>query len=170
MHRILIIGSGGAGKSTFAARLARRTALPLVHLDALYWRPGWVEPQPAEWEATIDQLIAGEKWILDGNYGRTLERRLARCDTVIFLDLPRRICLMRVFRRRLRFRGRARPDMNQGCPERLDAKFLWWIWTYPSRRRPHILTRLAQLPPSQQAIVLSSDAAIESFLRSIAPQ
>ena len=95
MNRVLIIGSGGSGKTTLARRLAERTGLPLIHLDALYWRPGW-DPTPGdEWRARIAALVRGERWIIDGNYGGTLDLRLEACDTVIFLDVSRWVCLWR---------------------------------------------------------------------------
>jgi len=169
MRRVLVIGSGGAGKSTFAARLAERTGLPLIHLDALYWRPGWVEPAKEEWTRRVAQLVADDRWIMDGNYGGTLESRLAACDTVVFLDLPRALCLRRVIGRRIRFRGRARPDMAPGCPEQLSWEFLHWIWSYPATRRPGILRRLAGLRPDQRAVVLQSVSEVARFLDSLPP-
>jgi adenylate kinase family enzyme len=167
MKRILVIGSGGAGKSTFAARLAERTGLPLVHLDALYWRPGWVEPCKDEWASRIDELIAAERWIIDGNYGGTLERRLAACDTVIFLDISRWICLWRVIQRRIQHRGRARPDMSAGCQEQLPWDYLWWIFSYRSKRRPTILRRLSELGPEQRSTILQTRRAVNDFLGSV---
>jgi adenylate kinase family enzyme len=88
MRKVLVIGSGGAGKSTFASRLSRRTGLSLIHLDSLYWRPGWLETPAAEWDQTIEHLLRGDTWIMDGNYGRTLERRLAACVRVCAIDGP----------------------------------------------------------------------------------
>lgn len=166
MQRVLVIGAGGAGKSTFAVRLGQRTGLPVVHLDREYWQPGWVEPAPATWAATVERLVGAERWILDGNFGGSLDRRLDACDTVVFLDMPRWSCLSRVVKRRLRHPGRARADMTPGCNERLSFDFLWWIWTYPKRRRPHVLRRLQQLRADQMAVVLRSDAEVESFLDS----
>jgi adenylate kinase family enzyme len=170
MRRVLVIGSGGAGKSTFATRLAALTGLPLVHLDALYWQRGWIEPSKELWAQAVERLAAAEQWIMDGNYGGTLEMRLAKCDTVIFLDLPRRLCLWRVTLRRIRFHGRARPDMTQGCDERLTWPFILWIWSYRRERRPKILRRLEELRQDQQAVVLRTDAEIEAFLHSVGPQ
>lgn len=164
MQKILVIGAGGAGKSTLAAQLAERTGLPLIHLDSLYWRPGWVEPPAAEWEATVDRLLLGERWVIDGNYGGTLERRLQACDTVLFLDLPRALCVARVLKRWLRYRGRSRPELTLGCPERLSWAFLCWVWTYRQRRRPRILERLARLRADQRVIVLSSPTQVTQFL------
>ena len=164
MQRVLVIGSGGAGKSTFAAQLAQRTGLPLIHLDRHYWRAGWIEPAKDEWLAKVDELVAGERWIMDGNFGGTMERRLAACDTVVFLDVSRWVCLWRVISRRLRHRGEARPDMTPGCHERLDASFLWWIFNYPERSKPKVLRRLAALRPEQRVVVLHSRREVEAFL------
>ena len=164
MQRILVIGSGGSGKTTVARQIARRLELPIVHLDALYWQPGWRATEKPAWEAIVRELIAAPRWVMDGNYGGTLDLRLARCDTVVFLDLPRVVCLWRVVKRWLTFRGRTRPDMTQDCPERIDWEFIRWIWTYPARRRAAILRRLAAIRSDQRAIVLSSDAEIRRFV------
>ena len=154
MRRVLVIGSGGAGKSTLAARIAARTGLPLIHLDACYWRAGWIETPAAEWSAEVARLTAGEAWVMDGNYGGTLDARLAACDTVIFLDLPRLVCLWGIVSRWLRWRGRARPDMTAGCPERLTWEFVRWVWTYPEARRPQVLARLGALEARGEKRVL----------------
>lgn len=167
MKRILVIGSGGAGKSTFAARLATVMGLPLIHLDAEYWQPGWVEPPKREWADKVEQLIAAECWVMDGNYGGTMEQRLAACDTVIFLDLPRWLCLWRVVKRYFRYRGQARPDMTPGCAEQLTLDFLWWIWNYPNQQRPQILARLALLEPGKRSVVLQSSAEIDTFFSAL---
>lgn len=136
MRRVVVIGSGGAGKSTFAAGLGRRAGLPVVHLDAVFWRPGWVPTPADEWRAAVAALVARPAWVLDGNYGGTLALRLVACDTAVFLDLPRRACLARVLGRWWRHRGCARPDMCPGCPGRTSGEFLWWVWTHPAERRP----------------------------------
>src|SRR5687767_8178275 len=86
--RVMIVGNGGAGKSTLARALGERTGLPVVHLDALYWQPGWVEPPREEWRATQRQQLAGSDWIADGNYGGTMEERLRLADAVVLLDHP----------------------------------------------------------------------------------
>jgi adenylate kinase family enzyme len=167
MQRVLVIGSGGSGKSTVAKEVARRLRLPLVHLDALYWQPGWRATPKSAWEGVVRQLVATPSWVMDGNYGGTLDVRLAACDTVVFLDLPRVTCLWRVLRRRLEFRRGTRPDVAPGCPERLTWEFVAWVWTYPGRRRPAILRRLAGLRPDQRAIVLSSKRSVRCFLEGL---
>ena len=164
MRRVLVIGSGGSGKTTFARALADKTKLPLIHLDALYWSAGWKPTPNEEWDRIVKGLIARDAWVMDGNYGRTLATRLAACDSVIFLDVSRYVCLWRVFRRWIAYRGRSRPDLAEGCPESLTWEFIWWIWTYPRRRRPDILRRLAELPASTQVVILSSQGAVRRYL------
>ena len=97
--RILIAGCPGSGKSTFAKSLSRRLELPLTHLDQLYWRPGWVHVDRAEFDSLLDSVLQKDAWILDGNFMRTLPRRMAACDTAVYLDFPRRTCLLGVLRR-----------------------------------------------------------------------
>lgn len=122
--RVLVVGSAGAGKTTFAVRLAALLDLPLIHLDFEYWRPGW-QPKPSdEWPMRVDELIAREAWVMDGNYGGTMERRLTRADAAVFLDVNRVRCLWRVVVRSLRYWRRSRPDLPPGCSERLD----WGFW------------------------------------------
>jgi adenylate kinase family enzyme len=162
MRRVVVIGSGGAGKSTFSRALGERTGLPVVHLDRLYWHAGWVETPKEEWRRTVGELLARDAWILDGNYSGTLDQRLAACDTAIFLDLPRTLCLRRAIARRLR--GGVRADVAPGCPERLSLEFLRWIWTYPAKRRPNVLARLASLRADQRAVILRSPAEVRAFL------
>src|ERR1051325_3370360 len=111
MQKILVIGSGGAGKSTFARRLGERLKLDVIHLDRLYWKPGWIETPKDEWRRLIQELLNREAWIMDGNYSGTLEMRMAACDTVIFLDIARSVCLWRVMKRSISYRKECRPDM-----------------------------------------------------------
>ena len=164
MKRVLVIGPGGAGKSTFARRLAERTGLPLIHLDRLYWRRGWQPTPEEEWRAKVQEIARGETWIMDGNYGGTLDLRLEACDTIVFLDVSRIVCLWRVLRRQLWHLGRVRPELAPGCPERIRWEFLTWIWTYPSRRGGRILQRLAALDGRKQVVILGTMHGIEDFM------
>jgi len=164
MKKILVIGSGGAGKTTFARKLGENLGIEVVHLDALYWRPGWIETPKNEWAETIDRMLERDAWIMDGNYSGTLARRLEACDTVVFLDLPRRICLWRVIKRLVMYRNTTRPDMADGCPEHFNLKFLVWIWNYPKRSRPRIVRLLGEERNSRKAIWLRTPAQIDRFL------
>lgn len=169
MERVIVIGSGGSGKSTFAAALARKLGIPLVHLDAIHWRAGWQPTPPDEWRERVRALAAEPRWVIDGNYGGTLDVRLERCDTVVFLDMPRWLCLWRVVKRQLRYLGRTRPDMAPGCHERLSWEFVSWVWAYRATSREGILRRLAALDRGQRVVVLGSPAAARRFLERAEP-
>lgn len=140
--RIAIVGSPGAGKSTLARALAARTGLPLVHLDQLHWQPGWTEPEEDEWQARVAAAAAGERWIIDGNYGSTFAPRLARADLVLWLDMPTSLCLWRVTARAVRGWGQVRPDMAAGCPEQLDPAFLLYVARFRADGRPRLMAAL----------------------------
>ena len=130
MHRVLVIGSPGAGKSTLARALATRTGLPLHNLDRMHWLPGWIERDRAAGLAELRGVLAQERWIIDGNYGSSLPERLTRADTVVWLDYPTSLCLARVFKRWWQYRGRSRPDMTEGCPENLNLEFLLYVLNF----------------------------------------
>jgi adenylate kinase family enzyme len=143
MERVLIIGPCGSGKSTLARELAPRMGLPLVHMDQLGWQAGWIETDKAELNARLAEVVAGERWLIEGNYGSTLGPRLERADTVIYLDFPVPLCLCRLTKRIITHRGHARPDMPEGCPERFDAAFLWYVMRWNSGPRPRTEAKLA---------------------------
>lgn len=164
MQRILVIGSPGAGKSTFSRALAERTGLPLIHLDRHHWGAGWTEPDPEAWEQQVRELVKRDRWIMDGNYGRTLELRLARADTVIELQCPAWRCLWRALRRAIEHRGRTRPDMAEGCPEHLNLPFLLYISSFPRRQRPVTEAKLTRF--SGRIIRLRSPREAQRFLAS----
>ena len=164
MKKILIIGSGGAGKSTFAKRLGKITGIGVFHLDKLYWRPGWIEPPKDEWQKTVETLLKAEEWIMDGNFGGTMEMRLAACDTAIFLDLPRTVCFYRILKRWLTYWNTNRPDMTMGCNEKIDFKFLKWIWDYPKKNKPAVEAKLKRIENDKTIIRLKSKKEVEDFL------
>ena len=164
MKRILVLGSGGAGKSTFARRLGELLNIEVKHLDKFYWRRGWTEPSKDEWLQIVDELTRGDSWIIDGNYGGTLEARLERCDTIILLDMPRWLCLWRVVKRPLLYRNGSRPDMAEGCPEQLDPEFLSWIWNYSRSSKPRIVRLISEYSESRRFVCLRSTAEVKRFL------
>ncbi len=164
MKKVLVIGSGGAGKSTFSRRLGALTGIKVFHLDKLYWQPNWTESPKAEWQKTLENLLVKDKWIMDGNFGGTIEIRLTACDTVILLDLPRTVCFYRVLKRRIKYRNTNRPDMTEGCNEKVDFEFLKWIWDYPKTKKPQIEEKLQKFKNEKTIIRLKSQKEIEEFL------
>ena len=164
MKKVLVIGSSGAGKSTFSRRLSEKTGLPLIHLDKLYWKPNWVETDKAEWKKIVEKALAGDSWIIDGNFSGTLPQRLEKCDAVIFLDLPRLLCIYRILKRVVTYQKGKRPDMADGCDEKFDWQFLKWVWNYPNRSKPKIEKLLAEHQNTKTIFRLKSTREIERFL------
>ena len=166
MERIVIIGCGGAGKSTLARRLGEKLDIPVVHLDKLWWKPGWVESTPEEFDEKLAAELEKPQWIIDGNFNRTMPQRLGKCDTVIYLDFSRLACLMGVFKRIITTHGKVRPDMGEGCPERFDVDFLKWIWYYNRNNREGNY-RLLNEAEGIGTIVLKNRRMVRRFLRSL---
>jgi adenylate kinase family enzyme len=110
-RRVIVTGMAGSGKSTFSLALAAKTGLPVIHLDLHFWKPGWVAPPETEWREKQCGVLAGDAWIADGNYRDTLDLRLERADTVVFLDLPWWLCAGRAFLRGFRMPS----ELTEGC-------------------------------------------------------
>lgn len=169
MQKIAIIGAGGAGKSTLTRQLGEILSLPVYHLDALYWKPNWTPTPLEDWEAIQETLVQQDAWILDGNYSNTLRIRFQAADTIIFLDYPGWLCLWRVLQRRWKYLGKTRPDMGKGCPEKIDAEFLYWVWNYRRTRRPGILQRLAAYKTSKTVFIFTSPTQTKRFIKQLKP-
>lgn len=166
MERILIIGCGGAGKSTLARQLGDKLNLPVVHLDKLFWHPGWVESPKEEIDEKIMAEMEKPQWIMDGNYNRTLPERIKHCDTIIYLDFSRVACLLGVLKRVITTYGTVRPDMGEGCPERFDLEFLKWVWNYNKDKRASNYALLDKATHAQ-TIVLKNRKMVKHFLQSL---
>ena len=163
-QRIMVIGCCGAGKSTLARALGERTGIEVIHLDAHYWQPDWTETAPEPWREIVRELAAGDRWIIDGNYGGTMDLRLARADLVIYLDYPTMNCLWRVLRRTHHYHGSPRPDMPDGCPERYDLEFLHYVATFNLTRRKFLLRKLEPLRTQKRVVILRNDREVTDFL------
>ena len=166
MERIIIIGCGGAGKSTLARQLGEKLNIPVVHLDKLFWKPGWVEETPEEFDRKLALELEKPRWIMDGNFNRTMPQRVEKCDTIIYLDFNRFTCLMGVIKRVITSYGKSRPDMGEGCPERVDWEFLKWVWNYNKDKRERNY-RLLNEATHAETIVLKNRRAVKKFLKSL---
>ncbi len=167
LRKFLVIGSGGAGKTTFANRLSQILGIEVIHLDSLYWQAGWVETPKPEWKLRVEELVSRNSWIMDGNYSGTLDLRIAACDTVIFLDIAPIICTWRVFKRLLKYRNQRRPDMAHGCHEKFNWEFFGWVWNYRNRSRPKVIKLLQENSDKKKIIWLRSNAQVKKFLVSL---
>jgi adenylate kinase family enzyme len=165
MERIAIIGCSGAGKSTLAERLSRRTGVPAVHLDVLFYRRGWTLAPKEMAVSSLQAALARDRWILDGNFLSAGDERFQRAQAVVFLDRSRATCFWRVVKRRLLARsGLSRADLPRGCTEALDIALLRWIWRYPRVERPLVLELLEGLASGVPTYHLRSNDEVERFL------
>ena len=166
-RRVLIAGCGGSGKSTLAREMGERTGLNVVHLDKLWWRPGWTNATREEFDAALERELAKPAWIIDGNYSRTFLRRLEYADFCVFLDIDAETCLRGARARVEAYKGKSRPDMAEGCPERMDAEFEQWIRDFKETQRPRVLEALKQSGVAHA--VFTSREAAWSWLDEVAP-
>jgi adenylate kinase family enzyme len=161
-RRIVVMGAPGSGKSTMARCLGARLGLPVFHLDQVWWRPGWVQAPAEEFAAEVERLVALPAWVIDGNYTATLAPRFRTADTVVYLDIPSWLSMMRVVVRMVRGYGRVRPDMPAGCAERIDFAFLVFTWRWNRERRVRNLGVVEEF--GGRKVVLRGPGAVRRFL------
>ncbi|MCK1791029.1 AAA family ATPase [Pseudomonas violetae] len=170
MQRIVILGNAGSGKSTLARALGKQLGLPVVHLDKLFWEPGWVEPDSEQFRERVREAIATDAWVCEGNYARrTFDLRLPRADLIIWLDTPRITCFTRVILRSIM--NQPRPDIAAGCSEKLDREFLTFlkfVWNFDRGYRPGIEAVRLAVGPQIPVIHLRATAHIQAYLHSLA--
>jgi adenylate kinase family enzyme len=168
MKRVLIIGSPGAGKSYLSRQLTQSTDLPLYHLDQMYWKPGWVERTREELIERINAVLPEDSWIIEGMYRGTLDLRLQRADTVLFLDYNYMRCLWGVIRRTLGSLNKVRPDMAEGCPERFDIDFFKYIGRFHKKDRFEVLEILEPYKSSKNIITFKKPKDVRQWLTTLA--
>ena len=164
MDRIVIVGCSGGGKSTLARALGARLGMPVIHLDVLFWKPGWRESEPLRFRLAVEAAVAGERWVSDGNFTGASAMRLARADTVVWIELPMALCLWRAVWRSLSNLRRARADLAPGCPEKIDFAFYRYIWTWNRLTRPKMQRAIDRFAGGARVIRLRSNRQIAAFL------
>jgi len=171
MQRVLVMGSSGSGKSTFARRLSEITGLPFVSLDGLFWKPGWVKSDTAEFRERLTEVALQPHWIMDGNFpSHLVELRRDACDTVIWFDLPRRTCMLGIMKRIAGSYGQVRPEMAEGCPEKIDFEFFRYVWTYRRQQRPKLVAYFQGLRADQSLVCFTARTQANDYLTEIARQ
>jgi adenylate kinase family enzyme len=171
MERILVMGSSGSGKSTFAQRLSAMTGIPMVSLDALFWKPGWTPSDAADFDIRVAEVARLPRWIMDGNYTSSGAGALRRsvADAIIWFDLPRRTCMTGIIARIATSYGCVRPEMAPGCPEKIDLEFFRYVWTYRRLQRPKLLRYFEGLRTDQALICFTNRAQADRYLSDLAP-
>ncbi len=158
MKKVLVIGCPGSGKSTFAKALHKITGIPLYHLDMMFWNPDKTTVEKSLFRERLSEVLHKDEWIIDGNYGSTMEMRMEACDTVAFLDYPTELCLDGVRQRR----GTVRSDMPWVETEE-DAEFIEFIKNYNAESRPKVMKLLDKYSNKDIFIFYNRDEA-DAFL------
>ena len=164
MKRVMIIGGPGSGKSTLAREMGARLGLPVTHIDQFQFEAGWVETNPAQRDGRIRMVIAGDSWIIDGNYSSTAQERMDRADTLIWLDVPIWKRIWRVMLRTARHYGQNRSELPAGCPERFSPDFFRYIVSSNKRQRAKAADRFATMSQRAEAFHLRSSRDVQTFL------
>lgn len=166
-RRILMLGCSGAGKSTLARQFGNRLRLPVHHLDALFWQPGWVIRPKPERLGIVESIMSADSWIIDGNYDSTMVQGIAGADAIVVLDFTPARCIWRVLKRRFSYHNRSRVDRAEGCREKLDLSHLWIVARYPRTKRPLVQQRVANRPPGTSLVTLRSPGEVTALLQAI---
>lgn len=163
----MIIGGGGSGKSTLAKSLGQATGLPVIHIDPMYWQAGWKQ-RPSEETVTLAlEAIEDDEWIFEGNNSASMQARLERADTIVFLDVGTLKRLWRIILRTIKYYGRTRPDMAEGCPERFSWHFLKFVAGYAHDGRVRAMKFVANALRDKKVYHLRNNRDVRLFLNSV---
>ena len=147
--RIIILGSGGSGKTYLSQFISKKLGLPVIHLDKEYWLPNWTRPDEKDWQAKVSELVKAESWIMDGNYIDSLDIRLKEADLVIMLDIKQSICVASVVFRSFKGHFIKRKDLNEGCKDSFDKnyrEFLNWVKAFKTSYFSKLVNLCVQYP------------------------
>ena len=167
MKRIMVVGAPGSGKSTLAAKLGEVTGLPVYHMDKIHYKPGWVERSREEKDALTHEVHLKDLWVFEGGHSSTYAERYDRADTLIWLDFPLGLRLFRVLKRSIRYHGKTRPDLADGCPERFDKEtieFIRYIWRTRHTARAKLLHLYEADSPEMQKVRLTDLKSVNQFI------
>jgi len=167
--KIAVMGYSGSGKSTLAQTLGRYYHIPVLHLDSVHFLPDWQEREPGDEQQIVqDYLNVQSDWVIDGNYTKlSYERRLESADQIVLLLFGRLRCLYRAYRRYLVFRGKSRPDIAEGCPEKMDWTFARWILRDGRRKPARERYRRIRETYREKTVVLTSQRQLDKFVRNL---
>lgn len=166
MQRVMIVGGPGSGKSTLARLLGEKTGLPVFHMDHLHWKPGWEPRDDEEKRLMALEIIAKDRWVFEGGMSSTYAERLARSDTMIWLDLPFALRFWRVIKRTVRDHGKHRPDIADGCYEGFHKETLpfWWFILRTRKKNRAVLEKMAIDAGAAKLVPLQTRKDVDEYL------
>ncbi len=167
--KISVLGYSGSGKSTLARKLAEHYGTDVLHLDTVLYLPDWKRRELDEQKSIVEDFLdTHEEWVIDGTYSKlSFERKLEEADQIIMLLFPRLTCLARVIRRYRRYRGSSRPDMAEGCNEKLDLKFILWILFLGRNKAIRDRYREVQIKYPEKTVVVKNQKQLDTFMDSL---
>ena len=164
LQRLLIVGSPAAGKSDLAQRIGLMASLPVHHLDALYYRPGWVDQNEERWRETVEKISSEERWVIDGNHLNVMPQRLARAQAIFWLDYDRIETTKRVLSRMILPQPMPRLDLAEGCVESWSVDFLTFAWNFVDTERKLLDVALAAVNETQVVIRVQRPKDLRYFM------
>jgi len=165
--RVMIIGQPGSGKSTLAGELGNKLHLPVFYIDHIHWQAGWIEREQSEKDRLCAEVHSSYKWIFEGGNSSTWDERVERADTLIWLDFPLRIRAWRIFFRTIRYYGRSRPDLPEGCPEQFTLEFIGFIWRTRKKGRKRMSRFFDSVSCEKEKYHLRNRSEVEEFKTSV---
>ncbi len=150
-----------------AVKLGALLELPVIHLDKLFWQPGWIAMESNKWRDEVRAIVDEDKWIIDGNFDSSLDIRLPRADSVIYLDFATSVCIRRVVKRILTTFGKVREDMAEECPERIDVPFIKWVWRFRKDVRPAVYESVRQYYNGSDLFIFHNPDQVNDYLQGL---
>ena len=164
MNKILIIGGSGSGKSYLANKLSEKLNIPVLHLDTIFWSPGWVKREKSKFLSDLESFMKNETGIIDGYYESSFLERINWCDTIIFLDFSTFNLLQSVILRfiKIKFLGATRHTIAEGCPEKIDLEFLKWVYSFNKDNREKIVSYITN--SKKKVYILRNKGEVDKFI------
>ena len=167
MKKIVILGCAGCGKSTLAKKIGSKFNIPVLHLDTIYWKANWQLEDNDVFLNKQLEMLKKDSWIIDGNYRDTLDLRLKDCDTIIYLDYPRRVAIFGIYKRYFQYRNKQRDTIADGCHEKIDRSFFKWVWNFKKNAKPIIINKINQFQSEKKVYIFKKRRQLNKYLKSL---
>lgn len=167
MKKIIVLGNSGSGKSTFTTILANKLHIDFLHLDPLVYKYTWDKPEYKEMEEKVERLLLKDSWIIDGNFLYNAQSRFKECDSIVFLDLNRFVCINSVIKRHKKYKGKHRDSRSDDCDERLTLSYLKWVLKDFYKTSRKIILKYIKDNPDKHVVILKSRRQVNKYLKEV---
>lgn len=167
MKKIIVLGNSGSGKSTFTTILANKLHIDFLHLDPLVYKYTWDKPEYKEMEEKVEKLLLKDSWIIDGNFLYNAQSRFKECDSIVFLDLNRFVCINSVIKRHKKYKGKHRDSRSDDCDERLTLSYLKWVLKDFYKTSRKIILKYIKDNPDKHVVILKSRRQVNKYLKEV---